>query len=106
MLPASSPLKSMKFIFHTTRAKIPTSKSGSTVTHAPAKEPLQAGGAERPWRRTLRRAKTDGGEEQRDAEFAEGEVRIHGHVPDLPPDASHRGRGSARQSAGHRRGRA
>jgi hypothetical protein len=29
-----------------------------------------------------------GGEEKRDAEFAEGEVGIHQHVPDLAPDAT------------------
>src|SRR5208282_1790461 len=27
--------------------------------------------------------------EKRDAEFAEGEIRIHRHVPDLAPDAAH-----------------
>src|SRR6476620_3170867 len=36
MLPASRPLRSMKFIFKKARAKMPMSMSGSTVTHAPA----------------------------------------------------------------------
>jgi hypothetical protein len=36
VLPASSPLKSMKFIRQTTRAKMHTSNSGKFVTHAPA----------------------------------------------------------------------
>src|ERR1700741_5144206 len=36
MLPASKPLRSMKFIFKTARANMPMSMSGSTVTHAPA----------------------------------------------------------------------
>ena len=36
MLPASRPLRSMKFIFKTVRAKMPITTSGSTVTHAPA----------------------------------------------------------------------
>jgi hypothetical protein len=36
MLPASRPLRSIKFIFKTARAKMPMSMSGTTVTHAPA----------------------------------------------------------------------
>ena len=36
VLPARSPLKSIKFIFQTTRAKIQTAKRGRTVTNAPA----------------------------------------------------------------------
>src|SRR5262245_7244418 len=36
VLPASRPLRSMKFIFQTTRAKLPTISSGATVRPAPA----------------------------------------------------------------------
>ena len=44
MLPASRPLRSMKFNLNTARPKMPM--SGSTVTHTPASQPLQAGSAE------------------------------------------------------------
>ena len=52
-------------------------------------QPLQAGGAEDGGEEFCPGAQADGGEEKRDAEFAEGEVRIHRHVPDLAPDAAH-----------------
>ena len=51
-------------------------------------QPLQAGGAEDGGEEFCARAEADGGEEKRDAEFAEGEIGIHRHVPDLPPDAA------------------
>src|SRR5208337_2048078 len=52
-------------------------------------QPLQAGGAEDGGEEFCASAQADGGEEKRDAEFAEGEIRIHRHVPDLAPDAAH-----------------
>ncbi len=88
MLPASRPLRSMKFIFNTARANMPMSMSGSTVTHSAGQQPLQAGGAEDGGEEFCASAQADGGEEKRDAEFAEGEVSIHRHVPDLAPDAA------------------
>ncbi len=52
-------------------------------------QPLQAGGAEDGGEELCAGAQADGGEEKRDAEFAEGEIGIHRHVPDLAPDAAH-----------------
>ena len=78
----------MKFIFKTTRANMPMSMSGTMVTHAPESshcKPVAKSFAPVP--------RPTGGEEKRDAEFAEGEVGIHQHVPDLAPDATNPARG-------------
>ena len=58
------------------------------MTHDAGEQPLQAGGAEDGGEELRARAKPDGGEEKRDAEFAEREVGVHGHVPDLAADAA------------------
>ncbi len=55
----------------------------------PGEQPLQTGGAEDGDEELCAGAQADGGEKKRDAEFAEGEVGIHRHVPDLAPDAAH-----------------
>ena len=52
-------------------------------------QPLQAGGAEDGDEELCASAKADSSEEECDAEFAEGEIGIHRHVPDLAPDATH-----------------
>jgi hypothetical protein len=65
---AARSLRSMKFIFKTTRAKTPIVRSGRTVTHAPALSPTAA-------------------EKRANAESAKGEIRVDGNVPDLPADA-------------------
>ena len=88
MLPASRPLRSMKLIFKTAREDADEHEREHGDARA-GEQPLQAGGAEDGGEEFCTRAQADGGEEKRDAEFAEGEVRIHRHVPDLASDAAH-----------------
>ena len=76
----------MEFILNTAHPKMPT--SGSTVTHTPASQPLQAGSAEDGGEEFCASAQADSRGEKPDAEFAESEVSIHQHVPDLVPDAA------------------
>ena len=89
MLPARSPLKSMKFNLRMARPMMPIKSSGSDRDAQPGKQPVNAGRAKNRLEEARARAKTHSSKEESNAKLTKGEVSVRRHMPDVRADPAY-----------------
>jgi hypothetical protein len=103
MLPASKPLRSHEVHLQHNACEDANDEEGEHGHAHSGKQPLKARGAEYSDKKLRVRAESDGGEEKRDTELAKSQIRIYGHVPDLPADAPHMAKDQCHKVANKRK---